>query len=114
MTMPRATRTATAVATVDPASATDRRRFPRMRLDHPVTCDLEGETFVVQARSISGDGMLFESETRIAPGTQLTVRVEPPLIHQPFRAEMEVMRVETMADRDGHRFRVAGRFTKVV
>lgn len=111
MTLARATTT----ATVDVATLADRRRFPRMRLDHPVTCDLNGESFLVQARSISGDGMLFESSTRIAPGSTLTVRVEPPLtLHQPFRAEMEVMRVESMTDRDGDRFRIAGRFTKVV
>ncbi len=95
--------------------AADRRRFPRMHLDHPVSCEVGGETIVARALSISGDGMLFEADRYVAPGTVVEVRIGPPLtLNQPFRARMTIARVEEVRGCAPPRHRVAGRFSKVI
>ena len=95
-------------------SSRDRRRFARMHLDHPVLCEVDGETVTAQALSISGDGMLFEAERHMAPGTTVEVRIGPPLTpNQPFHASMAITRAEETG-LGGARHRMAGRFVKVV
>lgn len=93
----------------------DRRRFPRMQLDHPVTCEVLGETLIAHARSISGDGMLLETDRFLAEGTVVELTIGPPLTpNRPFRAVMTVVRVERTSVEEEWRFQVAGRFSRVL
>ena len=91
----------------------DRRLLPRMKLDVPVSCEVEGERIEALARSISGNGMLIEASAPIPTGSILHVSIGPPLSsNTPFEARLLVTRVEEARGVEG-RHRVAGRFEEV-
>ena len=81
----------------DSVTREDRRRFPRMPLNHPVVCLADGERIVARVRSISGDGMLLETEHAFGRGAVFEVRIGPPLTgNRMFRAQVSVVRVDAV------------------
>ena len=101
-------------ARADEMRARERRRLPRMRLDHPVSCRAGGKEIQARALCISGEGMLLETELHLTPGSVLEVRIGPPLTpNRPFSAEMRVARVEEITGGGRVAHRIAGSFTRV-
>lgn len=94
--------------------APDRRRFPRMELDHPV--DLveidRGARHEGRAVSLSGGGLLFDCETALEIGTELEITLTPPLtVTGSLRAVLEVVRCDAVGDGS---FRLGGRFVRML
>jgi len=94
-------------------SDADRRRFPRLPLDHPVDLvDLDGGArFTGRARGLSGGGLRFACDEPLSPGMRLSITLTPPLtVTQPLKAELEVLR----CDAEGPGYEVAGHFVRLL
>ena len=94
------------------ADYSEKRNFYRMNMN----CDMEysvngsGQKQCGMLKNLSGDGVLFVTETEVAPGTEIHISITPEnSVTPPLNVTVEVLRCEAA---ESDRFEIAGNITR--
>lgn len=93
----------------------EKRNFVRVKVATPVlfTLSQHSEKHEAQCLDLSGSGLLIETTKKLTRGDQLQVTIPPTRPQQlPFKALVEVIRVELQSDR--HTYLTGAAIKKVI